>query len=90
MFKVNLGMEVHIHTARSRRMSVVSHFTAREEAHGSQLTEGWVDHTASQDTLEKRKVSCPCSKLNPLFLSHTANSLINMQMSYPNFMILKV
>ena len=52
--------KVWIHTFRTRWMSVVSHFTPGEEACGAQLTEGWVDPRAGQDTLEKREVSCPC------------------------------
>jgi hypothetical protein len=41
------------------------HFTPRETAPCTHWVGGWVGPRASLDTMEKRRISCPCQELNP-------------------------
>jgi hypothetical protein len=62
-------------------VSLITCFISREAAASTHCVEGWMGPRSRVGAVEKRKISCPCRKLNP---GHQAPYLVAIQ-SYPGF-----
>jgi hypothetical protein len=75
------GVELQLLDLGNKWRSRPDRSTPGEKAHGTHWIGGWVDPRAGLDTVEKRKISCPCRKSKP---GRPARSPSLYRLSYPS------